>query len=1300
MRKEIGFEPVSKAQVSDLVERLKAVLPEALLFLDDLKRIELRRDGDLVLSLECLRDDDRVVMATEDQMTDWRLFCGTVEDVHLDTLRTTVGDEGVRRNPSVSLAVGDRLDDGLFFSWLPTQERVGLPFHLHADFFPTNDRKRLLWDSDYRSTWNRACLDSAAATLAGSLSAVRDELGAVKLWRLLAAAREQRSAEERGVFWRALLPQVRSGPFVYTDSEEWVTPSEAVLLGSRFRNQADVIGRLGIKAVHVDLEPHWNALTDQKSGAGVLQLQLRHVLSAWRTIEAESTSSDLPPRRILKDETLRRQFWTTLEVLLEQAPQQDQEALIHLDVLLTDQGTSVAPSSGRAADSKTRRLFASLDVIQSFVDLPKDSYPRLAQLVPDWSVLDAVEVLERVYTRDSEPQEEVDLPCDDLLRWFNARREQVVEGGLVERLFSLPLFPTAGGLVPLERLALPSDFSDPLHLASLVDLTDIRDCLPLLEILGARPLDVTTYVQDHLVPAVSDPHAQDTLKRSAVRFLADHPSAVHRPGVLQSLRKVAIVPCEDDTFALAGECYLPSDELNLLAERPRLARLPAENYVGSLALYKALGVCERPCVQDLIHSVRVLVSSPPSEGSIGRLTQLFVAMGERFGSNEISDDSKRELRDLSWLPVEDHEAAWHKPDDVAAIFERRLFKSQALFLALAQPVQQRGTEFIRFLDIQTAATADQVVSHLLHCSEHEIPVPTEVYRRLNDWTKQGDRAIERLRGTRCIYFEDHGFWRPDRVFLNEHAFGRFRLRLSHDNLAFYAFMTEVGVSPEGPDHDSAIDMLQELADQPDFCSGPLSSDDAAVVRYSWRLLSKAFEQDRISREELLALEERCVVLDADGQLNRPNLLFFADRGGMADIFSHTLGPNIIPMDRETVPAMEAAGVRRLSVAAELELIEIGDRKPSDIVTSRLRERRHEIERVVQLSSRKLSGLLDSLSVECAQPLSVKYSVPMQGRSISSPVLEPRVLSLTAEGVILMDADDRPPWPELGRELAGYLKDDDAGQVASGLYQALAPSTREDASALLDSLGFLPAVDDEPQSDVAGVEAGALGMSHESSSADPSPAPTAAPPASQPAGQPTGPPVGPSTKPTPPSDPDRSQRTPPNKRPRAFKRSRYATYVAPPGAEAGSDAGGGQAGRSRVERAGIAVALEYERARGRAPVEMHKNHTGYDIESKDGDGKTVRYIEVKGTSGAWGSDGVGVTAPEFEAAHTHGERYWLYVVEYADTEGAALYRVRDPAGTVSNFFFDGGWRAVAAPQERQDSSSDSDDIENGSVENSD
>ena len=394
-----------------------------------------------------------------------------------------------------------------------------------------------------------------------------------------------------------------------------------------------------------------------------------------------------------------------------------------------------------------------------------------------------------------------------------------------------------------------------------------------------------------------------------------------------------------------------------------------------------------------------------------RVTDLFDALGVRHEADEISEESMLVLQQMAWLPVEGESGEWYKPEFVAAIFDRHLFSSQARFLALTQPIQQRRTEFVGFLGIQRAARTDQIVNHLLHCSEHAIPVSTDIYRRLNDRAKQGDPAIERLLGTACIHFEDRGFWRPSHVFWNEHAFGHFRLRLSLELGAFHEFMTEVGVSSEGPDHESAIEMLEELAGQPEFCSRPLSSEEAAVVRYSWRLLSKAIDQDRVAPEELSRLGSQCVVPDGDGRLNRPELLFLADRSGMADVFSSTLGPNIIPIDRETMSAMEAAGVRRLSAAAILELLDVGDRVPADVVTSRLRERRREIERVVGLSSRALSGLLDSLSVERARPISVRYSVRMQSRSIPSPDLEPLALSLTAEGVILIDAAGEPPWPQ-------------------------------------------------------------------------------------------------------------------------------------------------------------------------------------------------------------------------------------------------------------------------------------------------
>ncbi len=88
------------------------------------------------------------------------------------------------------------------------------------------------------------------------------------------------------------------------------------------------------------------------------------------------------------------------------------------------------------------------------------------------------------------------------------------------------------------------------------------------------------------------------------------------------------------------------------------------------------------------------------------------------------------------------------------------------------------------------------------------------------------------------------------------------------------------------------------------------------------------------------------------------------------------------------------------------------------------------------------------------------------------------------------------------------------------------------------------------------------------------------------------------------------------------------------------------------------------------------HPGYDIESKGPDGNIARYIEVKASSGLWGDRGVEVHRKQFEVAKTKGEKYWLYVVEQADTDDYHIYAIQNPEDKVDDFIFDYGWRDVA------------------------
>jgi superfamily II DNA or RNA helicase len=93
----------------------------------------------------------------------------------------------------------------------------------------------------------------------------------------------------------------------------------------------------------------------------------------------------------------------------------------------------------------------------------------------------------------------------------------------------------------------------------------------------------------------------------------------------------------------------------------------------------------------------------------------------------------------------------------------------------------------------------------------------------------------------------------------------------------------------------------------------------------------------------------------------------------------------------------------------------------------------------------------------------------------------------------------------------------------------------------------------------------------------------------------------------------------------------------------------------VEAAGMAVAMAYERAAGREPVDVSAENLGYDIRSVEPDG-TVRHIEVKAhrTTGP-----VALTPNEWTMASRLGADYWLYVVEHALTT-PHLTPIQDPA----------------------------------------
>ena len=77
-------------------------------------------------------------------------------------------------------------------------------------------------------------------------------------------------------------------------------------------------------------------------------------------------------------------------------------------------------------------------------------------------------------------------------------------------------------------------------------------------------------------------------------------------------------------------------------------------------------------------------------------------------------------------------------------------------------------------------------------------------------------------------------------------------------------------------------------------------------------------------------------------------------------------------------------------------------------------------------------------------------------------------------------------------------------------------------------------------------------------------------------------------------------------------------------------------------------LEYERTEGRSAKRMGQTHPGFDILSSNAAGEPERYIEVKSISADWSEGGVTLSQPQFTAAQTLKDKFWLYVVERANS----------------------------------------------------
>lgn len=134
---------------------------------------------------------------------------------------------------------------------------------------------------------------------------------------------------------------------------------------------------------------------------------------------------------------------------------------------------------------------------------------------------------------------------------------------------------------------------------------------------------------------------------------------------------------------------------------------------------------------------------------------------------------------------------------------------------------------------------------------------------------------------------------------------------------------------------------------------------------------------------------------------------------------------------------------------------------------------------------------------------------------------------------------------------------------------------------------------------------------------------------------------------------------------------FVSYIKtkPEAEEEAAPENGGPTDKQKLGDAAVKCVCAEESQWQEAPT----NNPGFDLYQTGDNGEEIEWCEVKGLPGSWDEHPVTVTHTQFEFAQEKGERFWLYVVEHADTEQARITRIQDPAGRSSTFSFDSGWR---------------------------
>ena len=1237
---------------------------------------------------------------------------------------------------STEVSIGLRIDpellpEGLLYAFLPTEQSSGLPLHINADFFPEPDRKAVIFAGhQHEQAWNEMLMEAAVEEIARDPEGLLRMLGHVQLWQILGRAYEltARPSSLPACYqhlWERLKVTATQAHIVQAQDGSVRRPSEVFLPRNRLTTaQANALLDIGGRLASEELRPFQTAMG--QLGASILTLE-RVVGLLDSAIARGAGGATRVDEGRLKD--FYRPLWSIVNDLLDESIGPNTVAdravrrLRALPFVVTEDLCTIAIDGSHAvppaltADRITALLpglaIASRRILE---------FPKLGRLI---RTLDLGTVVSHIETRLASKRVDEIIGVDatalrDLYGLFADLGEHgAVDGAVYETLGGLPIWRSGRGLVKVTEALLPGDFTDPTGQANLLDTSVLtgraRDFVSVK--LNVRAQTIESYVETVLPDFFDEAGPVDPTKYPRlITELANHPALVNKEGTRRLLGSLPLVPTQDGGWSQPSETYRRTEPLvKALGDETHLwldeNRLPNARSVR--AFVDGVGILQSATARHLVDRIlRIADGFQPTDDTKRASSEAFYVLCDNYGQWK-EDASFREaigdLRSTACLPAQDDPENWHAPDALYAPYRADAFRSQAPILDFRNAARLK-TDLLEAVGITINPPTELVIEHLKHCMKQEVAPHVSTYQVLNERAQDSDPLVSTLAGTRCIYVESQGkFVRTNQVYWVAQQLGRYAFTIPERIKSFTPLFREIGVK-DAPECSDYIDILLDLVGAHFERSAPVVDADRTIYDTCFANVAAAYVREECDRDEMRRLREAPTILNLGNLTTYPDEILLHDSVWHADFFGQELDRALCRLPVELCPLAEELGVKRLSKSASVSLEYVdGERRDETALAEKLMERTDIFARLLHDNPAavrdRVRDVLSKIEAVSYDEVRIEASVQLAGDAVSArPTPAPAFYDIEEGRLTICRPVDNRSWAHILNAVFHQLIPGATGSEISKLTLGVRPlmgMTVEEAHRDLTDAG-VPHLDDRPPAaDTGGLasqELGELGAGDEGTDdgqIDES-APTGeddesrADASREDIGEPSG-------------EEDRTERrgkdagrggerpdsrgTRPQRKARPKHKEqwdrRLLSYVRRKQEEASKGTEGRSASTEHnltVEFLARRAVCAYEKARGRNARQMAQTHPGHDIVSHDPLAGEERLIEVKGVDGEWNQRGVGLTKTQFSNAQDYGDRYWLYVVEFAlDPDHARIHAIRNPALQVSSFMFDGNWREAATDE---------------------